>query len=158
MTTRSWKPARMTGSCRNGAELDGGTVVHLITARSWRAASASVSMAPALCGAGPRRNSAGWEAMTEATPATCAKCLQRAADDILGAVPTVTIERGIEPPPLPTRMPFPLNQMAVGESFEVPAGQRKRVASLAQYMNRSAGRRFSVRTMPDGTVRCFRLT
>lgn len=35
MTTSTWMPARMAGSCRNGAERDAGKVVHKITHQAW---------------------------------------------------------------------------------------------------------------------------
>jgi hypothetical protein len=149
-------PARMTGSCRNGAEKDGGRVVHLIGRKSWETATSSISMVSAACGSKPKRNSAGWEAMTAATPVTCEKCLQVAA--LADAeTPSVTVEAGILPPPRPEKTRWPFSSMAVGESFLVPDGMRKKVASCAQYKKREHGLTFSVRTMPDGAVRCFRI-
>ena len=99
MSAAVFMPARMTGSCRSGAESDRGQLVHRITMKAWDLANGSVSMAAALCGATPRRNSAGWEAMTPVTATTCAECQKRLIERSKqqpSETTTVTIERGID--------------------------------------------------------------
>jgi hypothetical protein len=60
---------RLGGRCANGAERDGGTLVHAVPVTSNRA----------LCGKTHGRRSAGWFAADGATAPTCPRCARKAA-------------------------------------------------------------------------------
>ena len=63
------------------------------------------------------------------------------------------IDKGI---PLPKRYPF--DQMEVGDSFAVPEGiNRTRVSVAAMRYGREHKMKFTVRQMPDRSLRCWRL-
>ena len=63
------------------------------------------------------------------------------------------IDKGI---PLPKRYPF--DQMEVGDSFAVPEGiNRTRVSVAAMRYGRDHGMKFTVRQMPDRSLRCWRI-
>ena len=58
--------------------------------------------------------------------------------------------------PLPKKYPFA--QMAVGDSFLVPLGtSRFAVGQAAKRYGVEHGVKFTVRQMPDGSFRCWRL-
>lgn len=58
--------------------------------------------------------------------------------------------------PLPQRYPFA--QMEVGDSFAVPEGiSRTRVSIAAMRYGRDHKMKFTVRQMPDRSLRCWRL-
>ena len=58
--------------------------------------------------------------------------------------------------PLPRRYPF--NDMQVGDSFAVPEGIARTAVNIAamRYGNKH-GCKFTVRQMPDRTLRCWRI-
>lgn len=63
-----YRPMALTGRCANGAEKDGGRVVHL----------AESQWGIALCGAKPGRLSCGFnDLLPEGTEATCRGCLTK---------------------------------------------------------------------------------
>lgn len=63
------------------------------------------------------------------------------------------IDKGI---PLPKRYPF--DQMEVGDSFAVPEGiSRTRVSIAAMRYGRDHKMKFTVRQMPDRSLRCWRV-
>lgn len=69
------------------------------------------------------------------------------------------IEKGI---PVPTQNKgmriYPFPTMEVGDSFLVADGGRNRAMSaLVRYKQHNAGRRFTVRTQPDGSLRIWRI-
>ena len=51
---------------------------------------------------------------------------------------------------------FPLYEMKVGQSFEVPLENLNSVRGVAQRLAREQGKKFTVRKMPDNTHRCWR--
>ena len=58
--------------------------------------------------------------------------------------------------PLPQRYPFA--QMKVGDSFAVPKGVGRTAVSIsALRYSRKHGGKFTVRLMPDRSLRCWRL-
>lgn len=62
------------------------------------------------------------------------------------------IEKGV---PIPGRFPF--EQMEVGDSFAVPSGVPRTTISIAALRyGRKHGAKFTTRTLPDGTIRCWR--
>ena len=65
----------------------------------------------------------------------------------------VKVESGV---PLPgARHPF--GQMKVGDSFAIPAGvARTTVSVAAKRYGDKHGMAFVTRTLPDGTIRCWR--
>jgi hypothetical protein len=64
------------------------------------------------------------------------------------------IEKGI---PLPPRMRYPFDQMAVGDSIVVPANEYKRARmSATNYAIRNDAL-FSSRQLEDGTARIWRV-
>lgn len=65
---------------------------------------------------------------------------------------TIKVEPNI---PLPNKYPF--SQMKVGDSFAVPVGiLRSTVTISAMRYSRKYGGKFTVRQMPDKTLRCWR--
>lgn len=58
--------------------------------------------------------------------------------------------------PLPQRYPFA--QMEVGDSFAVPYGVKRTTVNIAakRYAEKHGGK-FTVRLMPDRSLRCWRL-
>lgn len=58
--------------------------------------------------------------------------------------------------PIPKRYPF--EQMEVGDSFAVPEGiNRTRVSVAAMRYGREHKMKFTVRQMPDRSLRCWRV-
>lgn len=58
--------------------------------------------------------------------------------------------------PIPKRYPFA--QMKPGDSFVIPNEiARNTVSVAAMRYGRAHGCRFTTRTMPDGTIRCWRI-
>lgn len=65
----------------------------------------------------------------------------------------IPIEKGV---PIPRRYPF--EHMQVGDSFAVPEGiNRTRVSIAAMRYGREHKMKFTVRQMPDRSLRCWRL-
>lgn len=63
------------------------------------------------------------------------------------------IDKGI---PVPRKYPF--DQMEVGDSFAVPPDTHRTTVSIAALRyGRKHGMRFVTRTMPDRTLRCWRV-
>lgn len=66
----------------------------------------------------------------------------------------IVVERGI---PVPTRYPFA--EMAVGDSFLVPAHVKRSAVSVSalRYGKANGGKRFTVRKTQEGALRCWRI-
>jgi len=65
----------------------------------------------------------------------------------------IPIEKGV---PLPKRYPF--EHMQVGDSFAIPPHiKRTTVGIAAMRFGREHGMKFTIRTMPDRTLRCWRV-
>ena len=75
-------------------------------------------------------------------------------------VPVVQIEQGVPIPDEPdTRFDFfPLESLAVGESFEFPAESRAYVQSRASTIKRRKGMGYTVRKVEGGACRVWRTT
>lgn len=59
---------------------------------------------------------------------------------------------------IPLPMKYPFAQMDVNDSFAVPASvNRSTVNVSAMRFGRKHGMKFTVRQMPDGTLRCWRI-
>jgi hypothetical protein len=66
---------------------------------------------------------------------------------------TIKVESSI---PLPAKFPF--GEMKVNDSFAVPAGvKRTAIAVAATRYGKKHGGKFTVRQMPDKTLRCWRI-
>jgi hypothetical protein len=76
-------PAIKTGRCFNGAERDRGKIVHLVPPRPPKTNGDWFSKA--LCGTYPGLRGNGWSSHTG--PATCSKCLEKAAAGGTGQLP-----------------------------------------------------------------------
>ena len=63
-------PVVKTGRCANGAQRDGGRVVHA----AWIDPRSFPHWGPALCGTKPGRTSGGWDVDLEMETVTCKKC------------------------------------------------------------------------------------
>lgn len=59
---------KMLGRCTNGAERDGGKVLHLVVDDK------ETSWAPALCGAKPGMKGNGWGQIHRGSDVTCQRC------------------------------------------------------------------------------------
>ncbi len=77
---------------------------------------------------------------------------------------SLNIEAGIPIPPhgaagVPKRpRDYPFAQMRIGDSFLVPEGEPpRRVAVAASTDSKTSRRRYAIRTMADGRVRCWRV-
>ncbi len=74
------------------------------------------------------------------------------------AAPTFRIEKGI---PMPTSgkgiSMFPFMDMEIGDSFAVSAEFGKKLKSAAYLFSKREGIRLTCRSLPDGTVRCWRV-
>jgi hypothetical protein len=58
--------------------------------------------------------------------------------------------------PLPSKYPFA--KMAIGDSFAVPADKKRTSVSVAaKRFAAKHGAKFTVRQMPDRTLRCWRV-
>jgi hypothetical protein len=66
-------PARKTGRCFNGAERDGGRIIHLV--KPLPENSAGDWFIKALCGTQPGKRGNGWS--LHHGPANCPKCLKQ---------------------------------------------------------------------------------
>ena len=57
--------------------------------------------------------------------------------------------------PLPQRYPFA--QMSVGDSFAVPAHMKRTTVTVAaKRYGKANGKKFTVKAMPDKSLRCWR--
>lgn len=52
---------------------------------------------------------------------------------------------------------FPFRAMNVGDSFAVPYGLHDKVSQSSAYFRKAYGIRVTVRKMPDGSYRCWRI-
>ena len=71
----------------------------------------------------------------------------------------ITVERGI---PMATKVgdatrKYPFNTMEVGDSFALGNLSRDTVSNAAYAYGKINSNKFSVRKLPDGTHRCWRL-
>lgn len=75
MSDIKYIPARLSGRCSNGAQRDGGKVVHLVEMDKYGDAH---EWAPALCGAKPgKRSGSGFYSVK--SEANCERCRRRHA-------------------------------------------------------------------------------
>lgn len=71
----------------------------------------------------------------------------------------MVIEKDIPIPPKRKESPkWPFGILEVGDSFALRDGPtvERQVSAMAAYYKKRLGRQFTVRTMSDGTVRCWR--
>jgi len=74
MNPTEWHPNMMAGTCRNGAERDGGKRIHAVPG----AATKDYDGRAALCGKRPGRRSAGWSGyVSPDAKVTCPACLKK---------------------------------------------------------------------------------
>lgn len=65
----------------------------------------------------------------------------------------IRIDKGI---PMPRKFPF--EEMEVGDSFVVPPDTHRTTVNIAaKRFGDKHGMKFATRTMPDGTLRCWRI-
>jgi hypothetical protein len=63
------------------------------------------------------------------------------------------VEKGV---PLPSKYPFA--GMQIGDSFAVPNEVKRQAVSVAAHSyGKEHGQKFTVRLMPDRTLRCWRI-
>lgn len=55
------------------------------------------------------------------------------------------------------RFKYPFPEMEAGDSFGFPGDKLETVSAAASTYRRRHGRKFSVRKMPDGSGRCWRV-
>lgn len=67
------------------------------------------------------------------------------------------IDRDFSYPPFSSLRKFPIYEMEVGESFQVPGDQERSVRTAIYKYGKRTGKVFSVRKMRDLTIRCWRL-
>lgn len=65
----------------------------------------------------------------------------------------ITIDKNIAMP----NGKFPFHLMEIGDSFLASAEYKGTVNSLASAIGKAKGKKFTCRTQPDGTVRCWRI-
>ena len=71
---------------------------------------------------------------------------------------TFVIEKNVPLPEKNIRWKYPFDQMEVGDSFAVPEGiNRTRVSVAAMRYGREHKMKFTVRQMPDRSLRCWRI-
>lgn len=54
---------------------------------------------------------------------------------------------------------FPVGEMEVGDSFEVPPDEKISVHNCVRYYEKkNKGKKFTIRKMPNGNYRCWRIS